>query len=129
MLYIDIHSYKNRDLLIFLLIFICLLPFSTKNCNFIFLYTLGSDQKCPYTSVFFSKQALEQLTPLFTLQMLFQFGVIYGGAQKNIGTSGVALVIVREDLLNYALPICPSILDWSLNNKSNSILNTPPMFA
>ncbi|XP_061377639.1 probable phosphoserine aminotransferase [Danaus plexippus] len=58
-----------------------------------------------------------------------KFGVIYGGAQKNIGTSGVALVIVREDLLNQALPICPSILDWTINAKADSILNTPPMFA
>ncbi|KAI5644429.1 aminotransferase class-V domain-containing protein [Phthorimaea operculella] len=58
-----------------------------------------------------------------------KFGVIYGGAQKNIGTSGVALVIVREDLLNQALPICPSILDWTVNYKADSILNTPPMFA
>ncbi|XP_013190338.2 probable phosphoserine aminotransferase [Amyelois transitella] len=58
-----------------------------------------------------------------------KFGVIYGGAQKNIGTSGVALVIVREDLLNQALPICPSILDWTVNAKADSILNTPPMFA
>ncbi|CAK1598683.1 unnamed protein product [Parnassius mnemosyne] len=58
-----------------------------------------------------------------------KFGVIYGGAQKNIGTSGVALVIVREDLLNQALPICPSILDWTVTAKNDSILNTPPMFA
>nr|ADO79970.1 phosphoserine aminotransferase [Antheraea pernyi] len=58
-----------------------------------------------------------------------KFGVIYGGAQKNIGTSGVALVIVREDLLNQALPICPSLLDWTANFKMDSILNTPPMFA
>ncbi|XP_011550441.3 probable phosphoserine aminotransferase [Plutella xylostella] len=58
-----------------------------------------------------------------------KFGVIYGGAQKNIGTSGVALVIVREDLLNKALPICPSILDWTITAKNDSILNTPPMYA
>ncbi|CAG9795220.1 unnamed protein product [Diatraea saccharalis] len=58
-----------------------------------------------------------------------KFGVIYGGAQKNIGTSGVALVIVREDLLNQAMPICPSILDWTQTAKNDSILNTPPMFA
>ncbi|XP_061377578.1 probable phosphoserine aminotransferase [Danaus plexippus] len=54
-----------------------------------------------------------------------KFGVIYGGAQKNLGTSGVALVIVREDLLNPALPICPSILDWTINAKADSIPNTP----
>ncbi|KPJ18933.1 putative phosphoserine aminotransferase [Papilio machaon] len=58
-----------------------------------------------------------------------KFGVIYGGAQKNIGTAGVTLVIVREDLLNQALPICPSILDWTVTAKNDSILNTPPMFA
>ncbi|CAH0407310.1 unnamed protein product [Chilo suppressalis] len=58
-----------------------------------------------------------------------KFGVIYGGAQKNIGTSGVALVIVREDLLNQAMPICPSILDWTQTAKNDSVLNTPPMFA
>ncbi|XP_026321943.1 probable phosphoserine aminotransferase [Hyposmocoma kahamanoa] len=58
-----------------------------------------------------------------------KFGVIYGGAQKNIGTSGVALVIVREDLLNHALPICPSIFDWTITYKADSILNTPPMYA
>ncbi|XP_026737224.1 probable phosphoserine aminotransferase [Trichoplusia ni] len=58
-----------------------------------------------------------------------KFGVIYGGAQKNIGTAGVALAIVREDLLNQALPICPSLFDWTANAKAESILNTPPMFA
>ncbi|XP_045494333.1 probable phosphoserine aminotransferase [Colias croceus] len=58
-----------------------------------------------------------------------KFGVIYGGAQKNIGTSGVVVVIVREDLLNQALPICPVVLDWTANAKADSILNTPPMFA
>ncbi|CAG9559651.1 unnamed protein product [Danaus chrysippus] len=58
-----------------------------------------------------------------------KFGVIYGCAQKNMGTAGVTLVIVREDLLNQALPICPSILDWTANARSDSILNTPPMYA
>lgn len=58
-----------------------------------------------------------------------KFGVIYGGAQKNIGTSGVALVIIREDLFNQALPVCPSLLDWTATLKADSIQNTPPMFA
>ncbi|KAF9414494.1 hypothetical protein HW555_007631 [Spodoptera exigua] len=62
-------------------------------------------------------------------QILRMFGVIYAGAQKNIGTAGVCLVIVREDLLNQALPICPSLFDWTANAKADSILNTPPMFA
>ncbi|KAI5644428.1 aminotransferase class-V domain-containing protein [Phthorimaea operculella] len=58
-----------------------------------------------------------------------KFGVIYGCAQKNMGTAGVALVIVREDLLNQAMPTCPSILDWTATDRMDSILNTPPMFA
>ncbi|XP_041970825.1 phosphoserine aminotransferase-like isoform X2 [Aricia agestis] len=57
------------------------------------------------------------------------FGVIYACAQKNMGTAGVTLVIVREDLLGHALPICPSVFDWTLMAKNNSILNTPPVNA
>lgn len=58
-----------------------------------------------------------------------KYGVIYAGAQKNIGTSGVTLVIIREDLFGHVMPICPSVLDWAANMKADSILNTPPMFA
>lgn len=58
-----------------------------------------------------------------------KFGVIYGGAQKNIGCSGVTLVIIREDLLGHALPICPSVLDYTVIDKNKSLYNTPPTFA
>ncbi|XP_052740826.1 probable phosphoserine aminotransferase isoform X3 [Bicyclus anynana] len=58
-----------------------------------------------------------------------KFGAVYGCAQKNIGTAGVTMVIVREDLLNQAMPACPSVFDWTLTAKNNSILNTPPMQA
>ncbi|XP_015124525.1 probable phosphoserine aminotransferase [Diachasma alloeum] len=57
-----------------------------------------------------------------------KFGVIYAGAQKNIGPSGVTLVIVREDLLGKALPICPSVLDYTVMANDNSLYNTPPTF-
>ncbi|XP_034945187.1 probable phosphoserine aminotransferase [Chelonus insularis] len=57
-----------------------------------------------------------------------KFGVIYAGAQKNIGPSGVTVVIVREDLLGNAMTVCPSILDFAVNAKENSIYNTPPTF-
>ena len=42
-----------------------------------------------------------------------RFGVIYAGAQKNIGPAGVTLVIVRKDLLGHASPICPKVLNWT----------------
>jgi len=57
-----------------------------------------------------------------------KFGLIYAGAQKNFGPAGITLVIVREDLLNHALPITPSILDFKANFDANSELNTPPTF-
>lgn len=58
-----------------------------------------------------------------------QFGVVFAGAQKNIGPSGVTLVIVREDLLGSPLPACPIILDFTINAKDNSLHNTPPCFS
>ncbi|XP_073984673.1 phosphoserine aminotransferase [Rhodnius prolixus] len=57
-----------------------------------------------------------------------KFGVIFGGAQKNIGPSGVTLVIVREDLLGSPMSICPTILDFTIMAKDNSLHNTPPTF-
>lgn len=58
-----------------------------------------------------------------------RFGVIYAGAQKNIGPAGIALVIVRRDLLGHAHPDCPKVLDWTLMDKNGSMLNTPPTYA
>ncbi|XP_055536845.1 probable phosphoserine aminotransferase [Wyeomyia smithii] len=57
-----------------------------------------------------------------------KFGVIFACAQKNIGPSGITLVIVREDLIGHHLPITPAILEFSMNAKENSIYNTPPTF-
>ncbi|KAI1320679.1 Phosphoserine aminotransferase [Mortierella claussenii] len=63
-----------------------------------------------------------------------KFGVIYAGAQKNIGPAGVSVVIVREDLLQTSeekdglMPI-PLMLDYKTMVKNNSLYNTPPMFA
>lgn len=58
-----------------------------------------------------------------------KFGMVYGGAQKNFGPSGIVVVIIREDLLNQALPITPTILDFKLNIANNSLYNTPPTFV
>jgi len=58
-----------------------------------------------------------------------KFGVIYGGAQKNIGPAGLTLAIVRADLIGQALPICPSAFDWKLVADNQSMYNTPPTYA
>ncbi|MDO4547478.1 MAG: 3-phosphoserine/phosphohydroxythreonine transaminase, partial [Clostridia bacterium] len=58
-----------------------------------------------------------------------RFGVLYAGAQKNIGPAGVVLVIVRKDLLGKALPITPKIFDWQQMAKAGSMLNTPTTYS
>ncbi|NIF41200.1 3-phosphoserine/phosphohydroxythreonine transaminase [Burkholderia sp. Tr-862] len=58
-----------------------------------------------------------------------KYGVLFGGAQKNIGMAGVTVVIVREDLLDRALSICPSAFEWKTVATNNSLYNTPPTYA
>ncbi|MCK3658783.1 3-phosphoserine/phosphohydroxythreonine aminotransferase [Pasteurellaceae bacterium Pebbles2] len=58
-----------------------------------------------------------------------KFGVIYAGAQKNMGPSGITIVIVREDLLGNARQETPSIWNYEVQAKSDSMINTPPTFA
>jgi phosphoserine aminotransferase len=58
-----------------------------------------------------------------------RFGVIYAGAQKNIGPAGLTLVIVRDDLLGRARKECPSVLDYAVQAKAGSMFNTPSTFA
>ncbi len=57
------------------------------------------------------------------------FGVIYAGAQKNIGPAGLTLVIVRRDLMGAASAACPTMLDWKVAADNDSMYNTPPTFA
>jgi phosphoserine aminotransferase len=58
-----------------------------------------------------------------------RYGVIYAGAQKNIGPAGIAVVIVRRDLLGRARPETPALLDWQAYADADSMYNTPPTFA
>ena len=58
-----------------------------------------------------------------------KFGVIYAGAQKNIGPAGITLVIVRKDLLDRARPNNPHLMTWKSYAESDSMTNTPPTFA
>lgn len=58
-----------------------------------------------------------------------RYGVIYAGAQKNIGPAGLTLVVVRDDLLGKAQRWVPSILDYKVLAENDSMFNTPPTFA
>ena len=58
-----------------------------------------------------------------------RFGVIYAGTQKNMGPAGMAVVVVRRDLLGHARPGTPSILDYQKMADTDSMLNTPPTFS
>jgi len=58
-----------------------------------------------------------------------EYGVIYAGAQKNIGPAGLTLVIVRRDLLGKAHALCPAMLNWQTADENDSMYNTPPTFS
>ncbi len=58
-----------------------------------------------------------------------RFGLIYAGAQKNIGPAGLTVVIVRRDLVGETLPGTPTMLDYAAHAEAGSMLNTPPTFA
>lgn len=58
-----------------------------------------------------------------------KYGLIFAGAQKNMGMAGVSVVIVREDLLGQARPVCPSVYDFSVLAAHHSVPNTPPVYA
>ena len=58
-----------------------------------------------------------------------RFGLIYAGAQKNLGPSGVTLVVVREDLLARSLDTLPTFLNYKIHAENNSLYNTPPTFG
>lgn len=58
-----------------------------------------------------------------------KFGIIYAGAQKNLGPAGVTLVIIREDLIGHAKESVPSMLDYKLMAENDSMYNTPPTYG
>ena len=58
-----------------------------------------------------------------------KFGLIYAGAQKNIGPAGVTVVIIRKDLVGGALPITPTMLNYETHAKEGSMFNTPPCYS
>ena len=58
-----------------------------------------------------------------------RYGLIYCGAQKNIGPAGLTIVIVREDLIGQALPATPAAFDYKVQADADSMFNTPPTYA
>lgn len=58
-----------------------------------------------------------------------KFGLIYAGAQKNMGPAGVTVVIIREDLIGHAMDITPTMLNYQTHADNGSMFNTPPTYA
>ncbi|MBZ0094216.1 MAG: 3-phosphoserine/phosphohydroxythreonine transaminase, partial [Sulfuricella sp.] len=58
-----------------------------------------------------------------------RFGLIYAGAQKNIGPAGLCIVIVREDLIGQTLPGTPTMFDYKIHADHDSMYNTPPTYS
>jgi len=58
-----------------------------------------------------------------------KYGLIYAGAQKNMGPSGLTVVIVREDLMGHALPVTPTAFNYQIQSENDSMYNTPPTYA
>ncbi|MBM3343595.1 MAG: 3-phosphoserine/phosphohydroxythreonine transaminase [Betaproteobacteria bacterium] len=58
-----------------------------------------------------------------------KFGLIYAGAQKNVGPAGLTIVIVREDLLGRAMATTPEVFNYKIQAEADSMINTPPTYA
>ena len=58
-----------------------------------------------------------------------KYGLIYAGAQKNMGMAGLTVVIVRDDLIGQALPITPSVFDYKQQSETDSMFNTPSTYS
>ena len=58
-----------------------------------------------------------------------RYGLMYAGAQKNIGPAGLTIVIVRDDLVGHASPITPTVFDYKVQAENDSMYNTPPTYG
>lgn len=84
-------------------------------------------KKIPQTNV---TLVSDMSSDIFSRQLDFsKFGLIYAGAQKNMGPAGATLVVVREDLLGKVTRAIPSMLNYKIHADSESMFNTPPVFA
>jgi phosphoserine aminotransferase len=58
-----------------------------------------------------------------------RFGIIFAGAQKNIGPAGLTIVIIREDLVGHAMDITPTMFNYKIHAENKSLYNTPPTYG
>ncbi|MBN1776482.1 MAG: 3-phosphoserine/phosphohydroxythreonine transaminase [Clostridiales bacterium] len=58
-----------------------------------------------------------------------KYGVIFAGAQKNLGPAGLCLMLIRKDLLGREHPLCPKLMSWALQEKGESMVNTPNTYG
>ena len=58
-----------------------------------------------------------------------KYGMIYAGAQKNMGPAGLTVVIIREDLIGNARDYCPTMFDYKIHEENGSMYNTPPTYG
>lgn len=58
-----------------------------------------------------------------------KFGILYAGAQKNMGPAGVTVVMIREDLIGHAMDITPTMFNYQVHADNGSMFNTPPCYA
>ena len=58
-----------------------------------------------------------------------KFGIVYGGAQKNVAPAGLTIAIIREDMLGKARDYCPTMLDYKIHADNDSLYNTPPCYT
>ena len=106
-----------------------LCPKAASDCDIVYTYRKGT---CPFYLFICKFSYFHQIVSSTILSReidVNRYGVIYAGAQKNIGPAGLTLVIVREDLLGKASVACPSILDYTVLSENDSMFNTPPTFA
>jgi len=92
--------------------------------NTIYGTEIHEDMDCPVTLV------ADMSSDIFSRPVdVKKYGMIYGGAQKNLAPAGVTFVVVREDLLGKVDRKIPTMLDYRTHIKEDSMFNTPPVFA
>lgn len=110
----DMKSVKFRDGIDYVHI-------TTNNTIFGTRYTSLPESEAPLVADM-SSNILSEVTDVS------KFGVIYAGAQKNIAPAGVTIVIAKRSLLGKHKPFCPTMLRYDIQDKNNSLYNTPPCF-
>ena len=119
---------------------------SSKDANFYYIpkgYSIPEDYDyfhCTSNNTIFGTQlktfpkspipmVCDMSSDIFSRQLDFsQFGLIYAGAQKNMGPAGTTLIVVKEDILGKVSRKIPTIMDYKKHIASSSMLNTPPVF-